>query len=71
MQNALAQAEAAFSQAAVLGLETGDAQERAALWKALACTYDKTLAWWPRQEPSFERLMTLRDRARQLGTGNG
>ena len=71
LQNALAQAEAAFSQAAVQGLETQDAQERAALWKALACTYDKTLAWWPRQEPSFERLMTLRDRARQLGTGNG
>jgi hypothetical protein len=70
LQNALAQAEAAFTQAAVQGLETEDAQERAALWKELACTYDKTLAWWPREEPSFRRLVTLRDWARQLGTVN-
>jgi hypothetical protein len=40
------------------------------LWRELACTYDKTLAWWPHQKPSFQRLLTLRDRARQLGTKN-
>ena len=71
LQIALAQAEAAFTQVALQALESEDPQEQTSLWRELAHTYDKTLAWWPRQEPSFERLMTLRDRARQLGTGNG
>ena len=66
LRDALTQAESAFTQAAVQGLETEDAQERSALWKELACTYDKTLAWWPHEEPSFQRLMTLRDWARRL-----
>ena len=68
LQDALAQAEAAFTQAAARGLETEDAQKRAALWNELTCTYDKTLAWWPREGPSFRRLMTLRDWAHRLGT---
>jgi hypothetical protein len=70
LQDALAQVEAAFTQAAVRGLAAEDAQERAAPWNELTCTCDKTLSWWPRREPSFRRLMTLRDWARQLGTLN-
>jgi hypothetical protein len=71
LQEALAQAEAAFTQAAVRGLETADAQERAALWNELTCTYDKTLAWWPREAPGFRRLTTLRAWAHQLGDVRG
>jgi hypothetical protein len=71
LQDALAQAEAAFTQAAVRGLATEDAQGCAALWNELACTYEKTLAWWPREAPGFGRLMTLRDWAHQLGTVRG
>ena len=67
LQDAMAKAEAAFAQTVVQGLKTEDVQERAALWRELACTYDKTLAWWPRHEPSFGRLLTLRDWARRLG----
>ena len=68
LQNALAQAEAAFTQTALQALESEHALERVNLWNELACTYEKTLAWWPRQEPSFQRLMTLRDWANRLGT---
>jgi hypothetical protein len=68
LQDALAQAEAAFTQTAFQALGSEHAFERVNLWRELACTYDKTLAWWPHQEPSFQRLLTLRDRARQLGT---
>ena len=71
LQNALAQAEAAFSQVALQALESEDHQEQASQWRELARTYDKTLAWWPRQGSSFRRLMTLRDWARRLGTENG
>ena len=66
LQDALAQAEAAFTQAALRALETEDHHRRVCLWHELAHTYDKTLAWWPRQELSFQRLMTLRDWARRL-----
>ena len=68
LQDALAQAEAAFTQAALQALQSDDGQEQAAMWRKLAHTYDKTLAWWPRQAPGFLRLMTLRDWAHQLGT---
>ena len=68
LQNALAQAEAAFTQAALRALELKDPQEQLSVWRELAHTYDKTLAWWPRQEPSFPRLMTLRDWANRIGT---
>ena len=68
LQNALAQAEAAFTQAALQALQSDDGQEQDAVWRELAHTYDKTLAWWPRQELSFPRLMTLRDWANRLGT---
>ena len=68
LQNALAQAEAAFTQAALRGLELKDPQEQLSAGRELAHTYDKTLAWLPRQEPSFPRLLTLRAWARRLGT---
>jgi hypothetical protein len=68
LQNALAQAEAAFTQTAVKALESDHASDQVNLWSELVCTYDKTLAWWPRQEPSCQRLLTLRDWAHRLST---
>jgi hypothetical protein len=66
LQDARAQIEAAFAQAALRDLESTDAQERAALWCELAHTYVQTLAWWPRQGTGFRRLRLLRDWARRL-----
>jgi hypothetical protein len=66
LQNALAKAEAAFAQADHQARESNDARERASVWQELADTYDKTLDWWPRQEPGFTRLVILRDWAHQL-----
>ena len=67
LRDALAQAEAAFRQAALRALETKDPQEQVSVWRELAHTYDKTLGWWPRQAPSFRRLLMLHDWARRLG----
>jgi hypothetical protein len=53
LQDALAQAEATFTQAALQALRSEDHQEQVALWRELAHTYDKTLAWWPRQGLGF------------------
>ena len=66
LQDARAQIEAAFAQAALRDLQSTDARERTALWRELADTYDQTLAWWPRQGPGFRRLRVLRDWARRL-----
>jgi hypothetical protein len=71
LQDARAQIEAAFAQAALRDLQIDDARERAAVWRELAHTYDQTLAWWPRQGAGFRRLRLLRDWARRLTAMDG